>query len=69
MHEELNGKLQLGARGEGKLGMKAGRFWREFDKLEGKFGTGLLKLCKRCGFGTSLEGWDYCPYCGGELCE
>ena len=45
------------------------KFWEEWKKLDGKFGAENTKLCKKHGFVTSLEGWDYCPFCGGELCE
>ena len=44
-------------------------FWEEFKELNGKFGINELKLCKKHGFMTSLKDWDFCPYCGEELCE
>jgi len=45
------------------------KFWKEWEDLNKKFGTKDTMLCKKHGFITSLEEWDYCPYCGGELCE
>ncbi|GEM_PF-5200019 len=44
-------------------------FWSEFKVLDGRFGTGKMKLCKIHGFAASLKGWKYCPFCGKEMCE
>ncbi len=49
--------------------MRNAEFWDNFKKLDDRFGAEEVKLCKKHGFATSLEGWNYCPYCGEEMCE
>lgn len=48
--------------------MPKNELWNEFKTLDNSFGTGKSRLCKKHGFITSLKGWNYCPYCGEEMC-